>query len=58
MNFASKSRILTSLLLLTLAVPSPSPAGEIRGFPAGQQVYYNGYYGVAPSYANVAPQTA
>ncbi|MFN0021613.1 MAG: hypothetical protein ACKVP0_25480 [Pirellulaceae bacterium] len=56
------NRLITSgliwLILLTGAVIGSAQAGEIRGLPAGQAVYNNGYYNAAPSYAYAAPQTA
>ena len=55
MNLAAKFSVI-SLAILLLA--SPSQAGGVRGLPAGQAVYYNGYYGVAPSYAYAAPRPA
>jgi hypothetical protein len=51
-----KTSLLALLALLT--VGATAAAQSVRGFPAGQQVYYNGYYGAAPSYAYAAPQTA
>ena len=51
-----KTSLLALLVLLT--VGATAVAQSVRGFPAGQQVYYNGYYGAAPSYAYAAPQTA
>lgn len=49
----------TSLFaLLMMGAAAFAQAGDIRGLPAGQAVYYNGYYGAAPSYAYAAPQAA
>jgi hypothetical protein len=53
-----KTSGLTYLNLLSGAVMASAQAGEIRGLPAGQAVYNNGYYNAAPSYAYAAPQTA
>ena len=54
----SKINLLALVVLLTGAATAAAQTGAVRGFPAGQQVYYNGYYGAAPSYAYAAPQTA
>ena len=51
-----KINLLALLGLLTVAATASAQTGSIRGFPAGQAVYYNGYYGAAPSYAYAAPQ--
>lgn len=48
----------SSFALLVMSAVAVSQAGDIRGLPAGQAVYYNGYYGAAPSYAYAAPQAA
>ena len=53
-----KTSLLSLLLLLTAAASAFAQGGNVRGFPAGQAVYYNGYYGAAPSYAYAAPQAA
>ena len=53
-----KSSLLSLLLVLTAAAAAVAQTNYVRGFPAGQGVYYNGYYGAAPSYAYAAPQTA
>lgn len=47
-----------ALALLAALSAMPAHAGGVRGLPAGQAVYYNGYYGAAPSYAYAAPQAA
>lgn len=54
----SKTSLMSLLLLLAAAATASAQGGNVRGFPAGQAVYYNGYYGAAPSYAYAAPQTA
>ncbi|MGI8981780.1 MAG: hypothetical protein ACR2FY_21330 [Pirellulaceae bacterium] len=54
----SKTSLLSLLFLLATAATASAQEGSVRGFPAGQAVYYNGYYGAAPSYAYAAPQAA
>ncbi|MBC7856082.1 MAG: hypothetical protein IAF94_21845 [Pirellulaceae bacterium] len=55
---STKINLFALLGLLAMVVTASAQGGNVRGFPAGQAVYYNGYYGAAPSYAYAAPQTA
>ncbi len=55
---STKINLFALLGLLAMVATASAQGGNVRGFPAGQAVYYNGYYGAAPSYAYAAPQTA